>query len=388
MKIKTLTSCFFLAFAISSCIQDEALNSEAAIDGCTGADVQLANINANEKTVDVYVNKGADLTKQELKFTIPEGAIIRPNQPLSGDIGIIYDFSEGTREFTVTSEDGIYKAVYTINIKLTELPTSYHFERLLVANNTPYHILYEFAPSTSEGISKVLQWSSGNPGFALTGMAKNPLDYPTVEVGNGYNGNCAKLETRDTGSFGAMVKMYIAAGNLFIGNFDVSKALAGQEGALQATTFGFQFYKKPKALKGYYKYKAGSVYTEPEKDSKGNIIGQITVPNKKDRFNIYAIMYEADDNSFMLDGTNSRTSEKLVYMAEIKEEDALETDQWTEFNLPFESQNGKTIDPQKLRNGKYKLGIIFSSSIDGDFFKGAVGSTLYIDEVELVCEEE
>lgn len=49
-------------------------------------------------------------------------------------------------------------------------------------------------------------------------------------------------------------------------------------------------------------------------------------------------MYEADDNSFMLDGTNSRTSEKLVYMAEIKEEDALETDQWTEFNLPFESQ--------------------------------------------------
>ena len=49
MKIKTLTSCFFLAFAISSCIQDEALNSEAAIDGCTGADVQLANINANEK---------------------------------------------------------------------------------------------------------------------------------------------------------------------------------------------------------------------------------------------------------------------------------------------------------------------------------------------------
>ena len=95
MKIKTLTSCFFLAFAISSCIQDEALNSEAAIDGCTGADVQLANINANEKTVDVYVNKGADLTKQELKFTIPEGAIIRPNQPLSGDIGIIYDFSVG-----------------------------------------------------------------------------------------------------------------------------------------------------------------------------------------------------------------------------------------------------------------------------------------------------
>ena len=35
MKIKTLTSCFFLAFAISSCIQDEALNAEADIETCS-----------------------------------------------------------------------------------------------------------------------------------------------------------------------------------------------------------------------------------------------------------------------------------------------------------------------------------------------------------------
>lgn len=380
MKIKTLTLCFCLATAMSSCIQDEALNSEAAIDACAGADVQLANINPNEKTVDVYVNKGANLAKQELKFTLPEGATIRPNVNKEGDIGMIYNFSEGdnSRDFTVTSENGEFKPVYSIDIKLTELPTNYSFEDLLVANNTPYHIFYEFAPSTSHGVSKVLQWSSGNPGFALTGMAKSPMDYPTVRVEDGYKNKGVKLETKDTGSFGAMVKMYIAAGNLFIGNFNVTKALAGEEGALQATTFGFQFYKQPISLKGYYKYKAGPVYTENGTPQSG----------LKDRFNIYAIMYEADDNSFMLDGTNSRTSDKLVYMAEIKEEDAVETDEWTEFNLPFEPKNGKTLDMQKLRNGKYKLGIVFSSSIDGDRFKGAVGSTLYIDEVELICAED
>ena len=359
MKIKTLTSCFFLAFAISSCIQDEALNSEAAIDGCTGADVQLANINANEKIVDVYVHKGADLTKQELKFTLPEGATIKPNNSRDGDTGNFYNFSEAgnSRSFTVTSEDGEFKPMYTINIIPAELPTVYHFEELLVTENTPYHILYEFAPSTSQGISKVLQWSSGNPGFKLTGMAKNPTDYPTVRVENGYTGKCV--------------------GNLFIGNFDVTKALAGQEGALKATTFGFQFYKHPKTLKGYYKYKAGPVYTENNQPQSG----------VKDRFDIYAIMYEADDNSFMLDGTNAKTSNKLVYLAQIKADAAVETDQWTEFNLPFEPQNNKSIDEQKLQNGKYKLGIIFSSSIDGDRFKGAVGSTLYIDEVELICED-
>ena len=239
---------------------------------------------------------------------------------------------------------------------------------------TLQNIFYEFEPNTSQGISKVLQWSSGNPGYKLTGMSKLPTDYPTVQVAGGYIGKCAKLETKDTGSFGAMVKMYIAAGNLFIGAFDLANAL---KNAPKATTFGFQFYKRPKALKGYYKFKAGPVYTESGEPQTG----------KKDRFDIYAVMYEAEENSFMLDGTNSLTSDKVVSLARISAEEALETDQWKPFNLPFKAQNGKEINETELQKGKYKLGIVFSSSVDGAYFRGAVGSTLYIDEVELICEE-
>ena len=91
------------------------------------------------------------------------------------------------------------------------------------------------------------------------------------------------------------------------------------------------------------RYKAGPVYTENNQPQSG----------VKDRFDIYAIMYEADDNSFMLDGTNAKTSNKLVYLAQIKADAAVETDQWTEFSLPFEPQNNKSIDEQKLQNGKY-----------------------------------
>ena len=57
MKIKTLIAYFIFTCAISSCIQDEALNSEAAIDVCSGDDVQLANIDADSKVINVYVNK-------------------------------------------------------------------------------------------------------------------------------------------------------------------------------------------------------------------------------------------------------------------------------------------------------------------------------------------
>ena len=68
MKIKTLIAYFIFTCAISSCIQDEALNSEAAIDACTGDDVQLANINADSKLINVYVNKGADLSKTKVRI--------------------------------------------------------------------------------------------------------------------------------------------------------------------------------------------------------------------------------------------------------------------------------------------------------------------------------
>ena len=89
----------------------------------------------------------------------------------------------------------------------------------------------------------------------------------------------------------------------------------------------------------------------------------------------------------MLDGDNVFTSDKVVLLARIDSKNAVETDDWKEFNLPFKPMNGKTIDDTKLQQGKYKLGIVFSSSVDGAYFEGAVGSTLYIDEVELICEE-
>lgn len=68
MKIKTLIAYFIFTCAISSCIQDEALNSEAAIDVCSGDDVQLANIDADSKVINVYVNKRSRPFQTEIKI--------------------------------------------------------------------------------------------------------------------------------------------------------------------------------------------------------------------------------------------------------------------------------------------------------------------------------
>ena len=368
MKIKTLIAYFIFTCAISSCIQDEALNSEAAIDVCSGDDVQLANIDADSKVINVYVNKGADLSKQKLEFTLPQGATIKVNTPITGDTESTYDFSEEphSRKFTVTSEDGQWQPVYTVNVILAELPTLFKFEELLTTSSE-YDTFYEFTPATSQEISKVLQWSSGNPGFKLTGMANSRIDYPTVQVANGFKGKAVKLETRNTGDFGAMVKMYIAAGNLFVGSFEVGQALSN---AMKATHFGFPFFYYPLKLEGWYKYKAGANFS-----SKGEII-----EGRKDKCDIYGVLYETDDNVQFLDGSTSLTSPNIVALA--RNLDALpETDNWKQFSFKFEPKNGKSIDSDKLEKGIYKLAIVFSSSVDGGKFEGAVGSTLYIDKV-------
>ena len=56
------------------------------------------------------------------------------------------------------------------------------------------------------------------------------------------------------------------------------------------------------------------------------------------------------------------------------------------FEVPFKVLEGKEIDPEKLDQYNYKLAIVFTSSKDGAHFKGAVGSTLLIDDVELLSE--
>ncbi|CDA86437.1 uncharacterized protein BN772_00290 [Bacteroides sp. CAG:754] len=382
-----------MCLAITSCIQDEGLNVEAAIDGCNGSNIQLSTINTYSKTVSIYVSKATDLSTLEIQFELPEGANIEPVDAAANDHAPKYDFSNSKvpvtseqtleqyqRKFRVTSESRTTEAVYMITVIKSELPTEYHFENIEDGNNK-YHIFYEFNLQKAE----MLQWASGNPGFNLTGMARSPLDYITIQS-QGYMGKGAKLETKSTGSFGAGVSMPIAAGNLFIGSFEVGNAL---KDAMKATKFGFPFYKHPTRLSGYYKFKPGTDYTSYTlgSDGKKNFFIDASM-NGKDKGDIYAVLYEADNVEDFLDGYNSLNSPKIVSLARIKSEDVKETSEWTSFDLPFVLQNNKTINDNMLAAGKYKLAIVFSSSVEGAAFKGSVGSTLWIDEVTIHCEED
>lgn len=383
MKIKEWIACLLLVVLPTACIQEEALNTEADIESVELPGdilvryVQLDAINDGTKgkiyPIVLYVKKGTDVSKLAPQLTLTPGATVTPAS------GTILDFST-PQTYIVTSEDGQWQRKYQLEVTSTGFTcTNYNFENVRLGGNGKYHIFYE----TDQMGVETMAWASGNPGFTLTDYTINsPEMFPTYQSDEGKDGSkCLKLVTRKTGSLGSSVNMPIASGNLFIGSFNLGNALTN---ALKATQFGTQFEYIPTTLRGYYKFKAGDTFYELDKEAEDKLK---PVPGRKDMFDIYAVFYESTPERPVLDGTNilSEDNEQIISVARI--ENAKESDEWTEFILPFRMREGKTVDSTKLKEGKYSLTIVFASSIRGDYFEGAPGSTLYIDEVALDYDE-
>ena len=371
-----------LTFAGASCIQDEALNTEADIERVTlqgdalnreaeFGDAVYGTDGTAFYPITLYVKKGTDITRLAPELELTAGATVEPPS------GTPRNFRT-PQLYTVTSEDGQWQRRYRIEVSSTSaIGTFYHFEDVRLGGNGKYHIFYE---TDDEGKER-LAWASANPGYALTDYTiQTPELFPTYQWAEGKSGKCVKLVTRKTGSLGSSVNMPIASGNLFLGTFNVGNAL---KNALTATQFGLQYEKVPTYLHGWYKYRSGETFYELDKTAKDKLK---PIPGRKDIFNIYAVLYENTEDNRLLDGTNvlDEDNEQIVSTAVIS--DAHETDEWTEFDLPFVYRPGKTIDPVKLAAGGYNLTIVFASSLRGDYFEGAPGSTLLVDEVELGYE--
>ncbi|MEG1838899.1 MAG: PCMD domain-containing protein [Bacteroidaceae bacterium] len=378
MKLEIALVILILSIGLNSCIKDEALNAEADINFCIikekdilkqQADT-LKKIGTINGRISIMVKTDTDLTHLAPEFVLTPGATIEPAS------GTERDFTT-PQSYTVTSQDGKWSKTYQLTFDITEMPTKYSFEHSGLdggVEHNKYYSFYEIAKNEQ----KQYIWATGNPGYLLTGKmpdTKSPNGYPTTTNDFGVKGKCVKLETKDTGSFGALpsINMRIAAGNVFIGSFDVNNATSKPR---ESTLFGLAFQYKPVTLTGYYKYKAGKTL----QDANAN-----AVPGQKDACDIYGVFYETDDKLKSLNGADVLTSPNIVSMARL--ENAGEPDEWTRFELPFIMKKGKTIDKEKLNNNKYSIAIVFTSSIEGAYFQGAIGSTLYIDEVELVFDK-
>ena len=191
---------------------------------------------------------------------------------------------------------------------------------------------------------------------------------------SGYQGKGAKVMTAYTTGrdmFIAKVPV-ITSGSLFTGEFKITDLT----NTLKSTQFGIPYFQKPTNVKGYFKYTPGKDYYYCP-DPKNNAHIASIDPDKADECSLCAVLYEVEDYRDFLHGENIYTSDQIVA---ITQQFAGNTPDYTAFDLQLEYK--KEYDPTK----KYRFAIIFSSSKDGAAFSGAEGSTLWIDEVEVINE--
>lgn len=382
-KFKVCALALFSMLIMSSCFKEEPLNAECDIELMTlhvssPQDIffQLSDtikeLSYTDTVMTITVRPGADVSAITPHFVITPGATITPAS------GVTQDFTKGPVTYTVTSQDGLWTRRYNIAIVpdkpvITNDTIKYDFENFeLDPTSQKYYIWHNTLDDGSLGND----WASGNAGYQLSMGSAKPEQYPSVPCADGVDGYCVKLTTSDTGAFGVMVNKRIAAGNFFLGEFEVKVALLD---AMKATRFGKPFTHKPLKYTGYYKYSPGPKYINKQGKEVAGMV---------DNGSIYAVLYrnhDANGNPVVLYGDDVQTNPNIVAIAKVRDLHA--TDEWVEWDVDFEYE-GNEVDMELLKNRGYNLTVVFSSSVNGDIFEGAVGSVLMVDKVRVICSHE
>lgn len=342
----------------------------------------------DDNTITFSVSK--DATDDQLKklvptITVSEGATVTPATDVA------QDFTKPVT-YTVIAADGT-KVTYTIKTDKNVSATSYDFETWGQSS-----IKYSFTPENStpiddENVKDPQGWGSSNPGaYMLKAFYQTGKGYVVSQADGVVSGkSAAKIETIETPTAdGNNIVPRITTGSLFLGNFIIDLT-----NTLNSTKFGIPYEettKYPIALKGYFKYQAGSTYYTVEGPNYRQNCHNATVDkDKKDKGNISVVLYETtawDTKGWTdcLTGTdedqenNIKTSSRIVAVGSMDIDDQAD---WKEFTLPINFLEGKNFDATK----KYRLAISCSSSYQGDKFWGAPGSTLWVDDFELIYKD-
>lgn len=365
---------------LTGCFKDEPLNMECDILEATVSVAHpdevffhesdsLVRVGSEESNIVFTVRGTADLTQMAPRFRISEGAAISPES------GSTHDFSQGPVTYNVSSQDKQWNRVYQVSFQPVTVTVAdtvkYDFEHYQLDDK--YQKFYVWYEEGTDGPEKI--WATGNGGYFIANQSKAADNYPTVPDDNGMDGKCLKLMTLDTGPLGRSTGRPIAAGNMFLGWFNTDLALRD---ALHSTEMGIPFTQEPQRLTGYYRYQPGPEYKNKQ---------QQIVPNQVDSADIYAVLYrnhDADGQPVVLYGDNVLTSQLIVRKAQI--DYVKPADEWTYFEIPFTALGD--VDPELLQQRGYNLALVFAASRHGDTFEGAIGSTLYIDKVRIICSHD
>lgn len=201
-------------------------------------------------------------------------------------------------------------------------------------------------------------WVTGNSGVTMFPVSKDSNTAP-VDGADAYKGRSVRMTTIKV----PMVS--VAAGNLFTGTF------ATDMGNPKASTkFGQPYVGRPSGLRFFYKYSPKTINLS--KDSSPHV-------GETDQMHIYISLEAWPAGTAQ---TNRPSNPKVVGYGEFKTADNVT--EYTEggFDIKYtleKDEDGNTIKPTHIV-------FVATSSIYGADFIGGEGSTLYIDEFELLFD--
>ena len=197
-------------------------------------------------------------------------------------------------------------------------------------------------------------WDSANEGAAtFIGSSTEPTD-------DAVRGKAARLESK-------YAVIAFAAGNLYTGDFG---AINGVGATLD---WGVSFDSRPVALKGYYKY------TPVKIDGNGVGDGMEAYKGQMDKCQIQIILTDWEE-PILINTTEGKFVDFSAdyIIAHGKLEDNNSSSDYQEFTIPLEYRT--------LTRRPTHIVICAAASYLGDYFTGGIGSTLFVDEFELVYD--
>lgn len=359
------TGSFLLMLMLISCIDeyhfgkyDQAKIISFGIENHIGS----ANIDHDARMITVLVDESSDMVNLRITLLkVSSFAIATPGQ------GDIVDFSQPV-PIEVTAENGI-KQIYTVFAKRSQAE--------IQLNNSNFQDWYEVGgskPYFEPGISmEETIWGTGNSGVVTLGS-------PNVKPMGSTESVYASLKTVEL-PLGALLGQGIGAGSMFTGFFKLNIG-----NPVASAKFGIPYSARPVSFKVSYKYSPGQLVKN------GKLI---PLPTARDSCDIGIILTNRSVEPY-----------KHIAVAWFRSDENIT--EWTDLTVEF--KYGQPNSPQNyekpkdiyiLENGVERLvpvvygtgnekpthiTVVFASSHRGDFFEGAPGSELFIDDLELIYE--
>ncbi len=368
-----------------SCSDDAIKSSENKITEFA-LEEQIGNTKIDEdNSIYVTVSENADL-KNLSATTI----VVSDYATVSPAVGEKLDFTSPV-EYTVTAEDGTI-SVYTVTV--TRIVTT-GIQQIPNSNFDKWHevVSGEITYSEIGEDSNDNTWGTGNSGVLAVKMMSPDVEFlSTPYQRDDENKFAVKLETQNMGSVAAGPLgggKGIGAGNLFTGIFNKANLINAHP------VLGFPFTETPSSFKIDYRYFPGEQLFN----------GKLDKVDGTDALDMFVILERREGENVKRLGIGwFRNSEKQeewttlevdIKYAQGKAPEGLEEYQTKVLKYGFDGDI-KVTDPSDMGDATWgditkekptHIVVVFSSSYQGDYFIGAPGSTLYIDNFELVYEE-